>query len=82
VPSRRTEVIGEPASSYLLPIACHEVIDMFPGLKVHAAYAGLEFDCWGHLWRRNRIFAQALWRTGWFGNHCFAIIEKSDLSAP
>ena len=76
IPSRRRKALSKSFSSYLLPVSKQEIIQMFPGFVVHAKYAGVDFDIWEYLWKRNRTLAQIIWRTGWFWQHCFAVIEK------
>lgn len=77
VPSRR-KTVCEEATNYphLLVIPPHEVVKMFPGLRVSAADVGLDFTIWAALWRHSRSLAQILWRIGWLPQHCFAVIEK------
>ena len=67
---------AESTSSYILPIASQEIVQMFQGLRVDVKCVGVNYDMWEYLWRISRSGAQILWRTGWFYQHCFAVIEK------
>jgi SAM-dependent methyltransferase len=77
--SARRNILAESSPNYQLPISQLDVIQMFPGLKVQAKYFGLDYYIWENIWRRNRILAQTLWRSGWLWQHCFAIIEKQSI---
>lgn len=74
--SRRKKALEKSLSTYILSVSKQEIVKMFPGFGVHAEYKGVDFDIWEYLWKRNRSLAQIVWRTGWFWQHCFGVIEK------
>jgi SAM-dependent methyltransferase len=72
----RQRTLADPEASHLNPIAAAELPQLFPGMKVHASNAGVDYVIWERLWPRFPSLAQALWRLGWLSHHCFAVIEK------
>jgi len=76
-PSYRRQKLACALPPYLLPISRFELLDWFPGLKVLAVNAGLDYGIWELLWRRSRWLATILWRTGFLSHHCFAVVLKT-----
>ena len=64
--------------TYSLPISREDIIEMFSCQKKQCISAGVDYPLWAFIWQRNRILASFLWRTAWFSQHCFAVIEKED----
>jgi SAM-dependent methyltransferase len=79
--ARRRGAARAAEAPHVLPAAAEELHAWFAGLKVRARPAGLDYPLWETVWRKNRTLAQALWRSGWFSRHCFAVIEKAGPSA-
>ena len=69
--------IGDSSvSTPLRPISPAEVSSMFAGMPGACGYAGLDYNLWKAIWRRNKSLAERLWRRGVFPQHCFAAFSK------
>lgn len=71
---------AEPASSirstYLNPIQPEDWAGLFPGCEVTVQRAGVDYEIWDAVWRRNPAAAERLWRSGTLSAHTFAVINK------